>query len=155
MSCRVAPLLMLLTVPALTAAPVPKSLKAKPASPDGTWKLIEFWSSGQKGNAQGMTAVWVLEGEAFYVGPKVESNYWQLTIPEADKPNVRRFAHGRTNTTPYPAMVEVDGDTLKFCYAHDGSAVITECAPTKSVHYYVFTRLAPDDPAAHPTSLPK
>jgi hypothetical protein len=151
MSRRFAPLLLLLIAPAVSAAPVPKSLKkVTPASPDGTWKLVEFWSSGQKGNAQGMTAVWVLEGEAFYVGPKAESNYWQLTTPDPDKPTVRRFAHGRTNPTPYPAMVEVDGDTLKFCYAHDGATAITECAPAKSVHYYVFTRLNPDDPTASP-----
>ena len=75
-----------------TAAPVPKSLKAKAASPDGTWKLVEFWSSGNKGTAQGMTPVWVLEDEAFYVGPKAEGNSWQLTIPDPAKPASARPA---------------------------------------------------------------
>jgi hypothetical protein len=149
--CRaVVPLVVVLFAPTVTAAPVPKSLK-KGASPDGVWKLTEFWSNGTKGSAQGMTPVWVLDGEAFYVGPKVESNYWQLSIPDPTKPTVRRFAHGQAATTStFPAMVEVDGDTLRFCYGFDSSTQVTECGPVKNVHYYVFTRLSPDDPAAHP-----
>ena len=146
------PLVLLVLCPIVTAAPVPKTLKAKAASPDGTWKLTEFWSNGNQGNAQGMTPVWVLEGEAFYVGTKAEGNYWQLTIPDPAKPTVRRFAHGRTNTSAYPAMVEVEGDTLKFCYGFDSSTEITSCAPAKNVHYYVFTRQNADDP---PATLPK
>jgi hypothetical protein len=149
--CRVVvPLALLVLCPVALAAPVPKSVK-KASSPDGTWKLVEFWSTGTKGNAQGMTAVWVLEGEAFYVGPKNESNYWQLTIPDSAKPNVRKFAHGRTSTSPYPAMVQAEGDTLKFCYGIDSSVEITECGPGKNVYYYVFTRLTTDDPPAGPS----
>ncbi len=149
--CRVAvPLLLLLLGPVVSAAPVPKSLKAKAASPDGTWKLVEFWSTGNKGNTQGMTAVWVLDGESFYVGPKNESNFWQLTTPDPAKPTARRFANGRNNSSTYPAMVEVEGDTLKFCYGTDSSAEIAGCAPAKNVYYYVFTRLSADEPAANP-----
>lgn len=130
------------------AAPVPKSIKRKKSdSPDGTWKLVEFWSNGNQGTAQGMTPIWVLEGEAFYVGPKQEGSYWQLTIPDPDKPNLRRFAPGRnSSTTPYQAAVEVDGDTLKFCYASDTSVAVTECSPHQNVHYYVFTRVTDADP---------
>lgn len=144
------PLVLLALCPVAMAAPVPKALKTKATSPDGTWKLVEFWSDGNKGNAQGMTPVWVLEGEAFYVGPKAEANFWQLTIPDPAKPAVRLFAHGRNSSSPYPAMVEADGDTLKFCYGFMSNTEITACAPAKSVHYYVFTRVSPDDPAASP-----
>lgn len=149
MTRPVALLLVGLLAPLATAAPVPKSLK-KNTSVDGTWKLTEFWSNGQKGNAEGMTPVWVLEGESFYVGPKAEGNHWQLSIPDATRPNVRKFAHGRGTANPYPAMVEADGDTLRFCYASDTSAQIDGCAPAKNVYYYVFTRLKADDPAASP-----
>ena len=151
---RAALLIAVLFAPIAVAAPVPKTLK-KESSPDGTWKLTEFWSNGQQGSAAGMTPVWVLEGEVFYVGPKVESSYWQLTIPDPAKPNVRRFASGRNNTSTYPAMVAVDGDTLKFCYGFDSTTEIAECAPARNVHYYVFTRLKADDPAASPASPPK
>jgi hypothetical protein len=93
-----------------------------------------------------MTPVWVLEGEAFYVGPKQESSYWQLTIPDPQHPNLRRFTQGRNSTSvPYQAALEVDGDTLKFCYASDTSVAVTECSPNQNVHYYVFERLTDAD----------
>lgn len=151
---RYALLLALVVGAVASAAPVPKSIKRKKAaSPDGTWKLVEFWSNGNKGTAQGMTPIWVLEGEAFYVGPKQEGSYWQLTIPDPDKPTLRRFAPGRnTATTPYQAAVEVDGDTLKFCYASDTSVAVTECSPNKNVHYYVFTRVTDGGAAADTAS---
>jgi len=147
---RAALLIAVLFAPLALAAPVPKTLAKKSASPDGTWKLTEFWSNGQQGSATGMTPVWVLEGEAFYVGQKNEGNYWQLTIPDPAKPDVRRFANGRSNTNTYPAMVSVEGDTLKFCYGFDATTDIAECAPARNVHYYVFTRLKADDPPASP-----
>lgn len=147
---RAALLVVVLFAPLAAAAPVPKTLAKKTVSPDGIWKLTEFWSNGQQGNAQGMTPVWVLEGEVFYVGQKAESNFWQLTIPDPTHPDVRRFAHGRSNTSTYPAMVAVEGDTLKFCYGFDSNTDIAECAPAKNVHYYVFTRLKSEDPASPP-----
>jgi hypothetical protein len=151
MSRPLALLLIAFLAPLAAAAPVPKSLK-KTASVEGTWKLIEFWSNGQKGSAEGMTPVWVLEGEVFYVGAKAEGNLWQLTIPDPARPNVRKFAHGRGSANPYPAMVEADGDTLRFCYGVDASTEIAGCAPAQNVYYYVFTRLKADDPAAQPLS---
>lgn len=155
MSRHAALSLLALLAPLAAAAPVPKSLK-KAAPVDGTWRLVEFWSNGQKGSAEGMTPVWVLEGEEFYVGPKAEGNYWQLTIPDPAKPNVRKFAHGRAATTnPYPAMVEADGDTLKFCYGVNATTDIASCAPAQNVYYYVFTRLKADDPAAVAPNPPK
>ncbi|MCU0704310.1 MAG: hypothetical protein MUF18_10080 [Fimbriiglobus sp.] len=147
MLCRVVSVLLLLS-PLSVAAPVPKSLKSTTASPDGVWKLVEFWSNGQKGNIVGMTSIWVLDGEAFYVGPKVEANYWQLTSQDRTDPLARRFAHGRMATSTHPARLMVEGDTLRFCYGFDTSSEITECSPARNVHYYVFTRLSPDDPAA-------
>jgi hypothetical protein len=157
MTRPVALFLVGLLAPLAAAAPVPKSLK-KAAPVDGTWKLVEFWSNGQKGSAEGMTPVWVLEGEAFYVGPKAEGNYWQLTIPDPSRPNLRKFAHGRAaSPSPYPAVVEADGDTLKFCYGVNTSTDIAGCVPAPNVYYYVFTRLNADDPAAQPAppGLPK
>jgi hypothetical protein len=146
---RPALLALLFIAPVVVAAPVPRSLK-RSIAPDGTWRLVEFWSNGQKGSVQGMTPVWVLEGEVFYVGPKGESNYWQLSTPDPAKPNVRRFAHGRTATSTYPAMVEADGDTLKFCYGFDSNTDIPECAPLRNVHYYVFTRVSDGETTAFP-----
>lgn len=154
-----APVLLLLLAVGVNAAPVPKGIK-KSTNPDGTWKLVEFWTNGQKGSAAGMTPVWVLEGEVFYVGPKQDSNYWQLTIPDSSKPHLRKFAHGKQATSYYPAAVEVDGDTLKFCYAGSEKAEVTEAKPTAAVYYYVFTRVTgdaaptPDDPAPPVDDLP-
>ena len=138
-----APLLILLLAMPAAAAPVPKGIK-KNSTPDGTWKLVEFWSNGQKGTAQGMTSVWVLEGEAFYVGPKQKSSYWQLTIPDPNNPKVRRFTYGRTGTSSYPAAVEVDGDTLRFAYGSSGTVSVTEAKPAANVYYYEFTRVTGD-----------
>lgn len=153
---RAVPLVLMLLCPLATAAPVPKALK-KQVSPDGTWKLVEFWSNGKKGSVEGMTPVWVLEGEAFYVGPKQESKYWQLTIPDRDNPHLRRFAQGRNpNPNPYHAALDVDGDTLRFCYASDTSVAVTECSPHQNVHYYVFARVtdgSADTPAIGPAAV--
>lgn len=151
---RVAALLFTFAVVGVAAsAPVPKHLKKKPASPDGTWRLTEFWSNGQQGKVDGMVPVWVLEGEVFYIGTKQESNFWHLVTPDPDKPTQRKFGAGRANTPTMPAAVEVDGDTLRFCYNGDPKATLTECKPAANVCYYVFTRV-PDKEGVAPEAAP-
>ena len=41
----------------------------------------------------------------------------------------------------YSAVVELDGNTLRWCYATDSTVTITECKPANGVYYYVFERV--------------
>lgn len=125
------------------AAPVPKGLKPpSPVSADGVWYLVEFNSDGRETPPQRTEREWVFDGESVGVGtherPKPGSiTTSTLTIPDPTRPHLRRFG-------PYPAVVEPDGDMLRFCYSNDGRAQLGECKPGLGVHYYVFERVKQD-----------
>lgn len=127
--------LLLVAFPAV-AAPVPKSLKPKPVtSPDGVWYLVDFDSDGTGGSAQNMARDWVIENEWIYVDTKQPNpgSGSSFNVRDPAKPNERMWG-------TRPAVFEVDGDTLRACYAHDGRKELTECKPGQGIHYYVFTR---------------
>jgi len=132
--------LLVLAVPVF-AAPVPKSVKKPPlTSPDGAWRLLKFSSDGaEPALPQSMALDWVIEGDfinpssraAWAAQPKGTPNF---TRPDPEKPNLRKWG-------VCPAVYEVDGDTLRCCYAHDGRKELTECKPAQGIHYYVFERV--------------
>lgn len=147
--CRVVALLLVLVIGGgAGAAPVPKSVKRN-SHPDGRWRLVEFRSAGEPRSVDGMIPVWQIDGEALYVGPPTERNHWQFTIPDKSRPDLRRFAPGKQAAEHYHAVIEVDGDRMRFCYGLTPRTVVTECVPAANVHYYVFARLKPgEDPPA-------
>lgn len=140
-------LAVLLLATPLVAAPVPKSVKKPAVSYDGKWKLVEFSWDGEQGVFRNnMVTVWTVEGETMYIGPKGATNVThKLLVPDPAKPNVRQF--GQIDTRP--ALLELDGDTLKFCVSLS-SAEVKECVPGKGVNYYSFTRLPADAQEPYP-----
>ena len=129
----------LLLLPALAvAAPVPKGVK-KPPNPDGQWRLVGFSGDGAEPTPPtSMVLDWYIEGQHLLCGVKGEPAYHakgepNFTTPDPARPQYRRWG-------PHPAALEMDGDTLRVCYAHDGRKELTECKPAKGIHYYVFQR---------------
>jgi hypothetical protein len=121
------------------AAPVPKALKKPPASPDGVWYLVEFHTDGQVGAVEQVTRDWVISGEHVFAGRTAEPAYGDrgqpnFTLLDASRPHLRKWG---TN----PAVYEVNCDTLRVCYAHDGRKELTECKPQPGVYCYVFERV--------------
>jgi hypothetical protein len=45
----------------------------------------------------------------------------------------------------WPAVYELDGDTLRACYATDGRKELSECRPGQGIQSYVFERVK-DEP---------
>ena len=130
----------------LLAAPVPKAVKKKNDSPEGTWELTEFHSNGKQVDHRSMVKYWEIEGEQFHIGPKGNGrSTWGLTIPDPDKPHVREFRSPGSNGPPYSATVVADGDTLRFSYCPDLKVKLTECKPDANVMHYVFKRAKPED----------
>jgi len=54
-------LAILLVATGVSAAPVPKAIKAKPADLDGTWEVVELWS-GMSDVAKLNPWVWEIKG---------------------------------------------------------------------------------------------
>ena len=123
------------------AAPVPKSLK-KPSSPDGMWHLVSVNSDGKEGSVENMERYWVVRGETVTLGrphtdpDRPPSPVCELTTPDPICPHLRRFGDSQL-----PSVLEVEGDRLHFCYAHDDRKELTECKPGKGIAYYVFERV--------------
>ena len=128
--------LLLLAVPAF-AAPVPKAVKKANASPDGHWYLTEVVVDGTSDTKlDGFHRHTLIEGDRYSCAekgrPAVHPSA-NFTIFDADRPLLRKWGVN-------PAVVEVDGDTLRACYAYEGRAELTECKPGKGIHYYIFER---------------
>ena len=127
------------------AAPVPKSLKKLP-SPDGEWHLVAINSDGKEGSVENMSRYWMVRGETVTLGrPHTDPDRQpppvsKLTTPDPTHPHLRRFGDSQV-----PSVLEVEGDRLHFCYAHDGRRELAECKPGKGIHYDVF-ELVKDEP---------
>jgi len=120
------------------AAPIPKSmLKRSPSSADGVWQLKEIWYDGEQCELIDSLVLWEIDGEDFYMGRKfvdgVRSIPIPLTTPDATKPKLKKFG-------AHSAIMEIDGGTMKFCYALDTASTIAECVPAASVKYFLLER---------------
>lgn len=141
---RIAMLLVTVLCGVVTAAPVPKGVKAKPVlSPDGGWRLVKFSSDGaEPALPTNMVLDWYIGGEHISNGSVFEPAHHAK-----GEPNFRVRNPARPNERTWgtmPAVYEVEGNTLRACYAHDGRKELSECKPEKGIHYYVFERATPD-----------
>lgn len=136
---------LLLAFPAV-AAPVPKALKAK-ATMDGVWEWVEFnGNDGKMQYAIKKPTYWRIEGDRISVSKpsleEVRAAELKNTIRVRDEqqPHLRTYDTGIVGTT-YSAVMELDGDTLRWCFAIDSKQTVTECKPAGGVYYYVFQRV--------------
>lgn len=146
---------LLLMAGLLVAAPVPKQAQKKPASLEGIWEVVEFYSNGDATTVSSTTR-WVIDGQnlqierisKFGVAEPQSPATITLTKPEGGPANALDYTVTYRNDpgTPsrvLPGVVEVDGDTLKFCWANalKGAERLTECKPVRGTGYYVFKRV--------------
>ena len=129
--------LLLVALP-LLAAPVPKGMKNKPSSPDGQWKLVAHSSDGKEAPLTNMACYWRIADDAIQCNstgwPKPGEPSSSIAAKDPARPGQRVWGQ-------LPAVVEVDGDTLRACYAHDGRKELSECKPGQGIAYYVFERV--------------
>ncbi len=135
--------LLLFALP-VVAAPVPKALK-KTATEDGVWEWVEF--NGHNGAMKYTIPKPMyrrIDGDRMSIGKssveEVLREELKHTIRARDEkqPNLRTYDTGGVQ---YSAVLELDGDTLRWCYALDLKATITECKPANGVYYYEFKRV--------------
>jgi len=135
--------LLLFALPAV-AAPVPKALKAKPTM-DGVWEWVEFnGSDGTMKFTIPKPTFRRIDGDRISLGkPSVEEVLREelrqtLHVRDEQQPHLRTYDTGGVK---YSSVVELDGDTLRWCFSLDPKATITECKPANGVYYYVFKRV--------------
>lgn len=142
------PLVILLFAAAsLPAAPVPKSLK-KPPSADGVWEFVEYNSDGRSRDVPERARYWRIDGERMSNGratlaeiakPMSELHPFTLRIDDPAQPTRRTMLTADGNT--FPAVVELDGDTLRWVWSTDPAKSTIECKPGLDMEYSVFRRV--------------
>ena len=147
--------LLLIGFGSIVAAPVPKAIKNQ-NSLEGIWEVTEWYSAGRKVNAGNTITRWTVQGDTLTIDRQVGNGAvarpvngpsYKLERTEAAEKavdyTINYANNGRTIT--YPGLYEVDGDTLKFCYALRGTDRPTECQEGPSNVLYLFKRVAADD----------
>jgi len=129
------------TVTVATAAPIPKSLKARRSNgePNGVWQLTRFNGNGTEGKHENMSKYWEIDGELFFIGiPSPDNRATQTGSPfkitDADDPNFRLFQTS-------PSRIKVDGDLLCWVYTSGAKSTVDECEPGPNRFYYEFKRV--------------
>jgi len=140
----VEPMFTVAILAAAITAPVPKSLKPPP-SVDGMWELVEF--NGLNGgliHEYEKPSYWRIEGE-FMSPPSTSVEKLARVKPEKNllyrdekDPRMRTM---KDSIKENPAMFEVDGDSLKWCYGLNYNTVVTEVKPGPEVYYYEMKRV--------------
>ena len=148
--------LLLFALP-LAAAPVPKAVKK--ATADGVWEVTEWSSRGRAVNST-LTVRWTIDGETLAIertstNPGVivrpPQNPPAYTLAKADKDDPTAVDYSATypggeRVVKYPGRMEVDGDTLRFCFDVSGTGTRpAECKAGDTVTYYVFKRVKAED----------
>ena len=158
---RLALLLPLAFAASAVAAPVPKEIKKTVPKLDGTWEVTEWFSQGNKINSS-VTIRWTVDGEKLTIQRSNVKGVGGLggravsysLVPVKDGPAnaldyTLTYPNGGPAPRSYPAVFEMDGDTLKVCYSSsnpNGGAPErpTECKAAVGNILYVFKRVEAD-----------
>jgi hypothetical protein len=131
----------------LLAAPVPKGMKAKRPSADGLWQVVAFnGDNGQVGPGGVLKTYWRIDADRMSNGKEtpaqieVEGCLHSLVGRDPDRPHLLELKLGQGGSRS--CALEVDGDTLRWAWATDPVATVTECKPAAGVYYYEFKRVA-------------
>jgi hypothetical protein len=122
--------------PLALAAPVPKGLKKLAPSFDGHWHLVESIEDGAPRQITGNYCRNVLisgEGLASRILGWPQACNEPLTLIDPARPHLRLW-NGK------PAVLVMEGDSLRFYFATDGRKELTEGETGSGVSCYVYHR---------------
>lgn len=127
------------------AAPVPKAVKKMPTM-DGIWEWVEInINDGKDEYEVPKPSYWRIVGDRMAVHKRTVEEAMiaepraRFEILDEKQPHLRTYHNSSGGT--HPAVVNLDGDTLRWCFASDPEQVVTECKPADGVYYYVFKRV--------------
>jgi uncharacterized protein (TIGR03067 family) len=131
---------LLVAIPLVFAAPVPKELK-KPPSIVGEWRMI--WHDTGSGQTKSENAVWVFTTERVrFVAPSSDGESWgALTFDLTATPN--QFVLDLRKNGKNAAIFEVDGDTMRLCLQTGNATPPTAFKPGGGCYLYKFERVKP------------
>ena len=128
---------ILLIVPLIAAAPVPKDLKAEAPPLAGAWKLTAITIGGRAAGGN-LDAVWRFDGDSYTVEHPVGSTSVARAFKTDPKASPARFEFGTEGTQL--GVYEVKGDALAIAIGvSPGTRPAKVTAPDAIV--YSFTRV--------------
>jgi uncharacterized protein (TIGR03067 family) len=131
---------LLLTIPLLVAAPVPKDFKKPVPKLDGAWRLNGLELNGrQLGGNQ--NAVWRFDGDQLTIeNPNALGATAPRPITTDAKASPKHFQFG--NAGNQLGVYEIKGDALVICLSQQQGVRPPDAAGGQNVIRYLFTRVA-------------
>jgi uncharacterized protein (TIGR03067 family) len=147
---RLAALALLALPSLLLAAPVPKEVK-KEEKTEGTWQMESLLAYGRPINfGAGNQQHWTIDAEGQVIshqGPVPPENgrkAFQLVFEPKAKAVDYKYTNG--NTTSYPGVYDLTGDTLKICCHMKGQGVRpTTVDAGPDVYLWTFKRVKAEE----------
>jgi hypothetical protein len=136
------------------SAPALKEIQ-KPASLDGIWIVAERHINGERDDSTSPIR-WTICGESLTIEMKgrrgfvpVEGPSYGLVRPKGGRANEIDYVLTPKDTevppSLYRAVVEIDGDTLKFSMAHTPDEERpAKCLPAFATNFYILKRVKED-----------
>ena len=129
---------LLLAIPMVVAAPVPKDFKKEVPAFEGEWQLAWHESNGRKSVVAGY--VWVFGPENITVHNAGRTNPpIPIAVDTKTSPMSLDFRNG--NGGGRAGIFRIEGDTLTLCLSSNGTRP-TEFESSATVIKYNFTRVA-------------
>jgi uncharacterized protein (TIGR03067 family) len=130
---------LLLTIPLIAAAPIPKEFRKELPQLDGSWQQtgIEFNGRQIGGN---QTAVWKFEGDSLtieYPGRGINAVPRPIKTDAKASPKEFQFGNGSTQLGVY----EIKDDTLTISLSQQAGVRPADTAGGPNVIRYLFTRV--------------
>lgn len=143
--------LTLLVAASAVAAPVPKEIKAKAASLDGKWEIVEL-KCGTLDVTNLNPWVWEISGEKLTIYNRQESGELKLNDPTTTTTLVRPASGGAEDVDyvrddgkqprVFKGLVSVDEKELVICFSDPNQPRPTERKVVDRVSYYRFKRIS-------------
>ncbi len=147
---------LVLTLSALVAAPIPKSLRKKTTSLDGRWQLVTMNYNGKAQNTGNSNQIWNVKDEELVIEDSANGvrrnngvNY-KFAKVEGDSDNCAdwtiMYTNARVSNITFRGRVKYDEDGFDFCFSTNGrdNARPDTVEPGANRYLYSFKRLASD-----------
>jgi uncharacterized protein (TIGR03067 family) len=131
---------LLLAIPLVAAAPVPKELRREKPALDGTWELKEYHFD--KARVIAVKQTWVIAAGKFTLD-QTESGNGLVPLPVTLDVTATPMRIDFDNGSNAKGVFEVTKDALILCMSSGGAERPTDLTPGRNRVKYVFTRKPP------------